>query len=129
MKNIKSVFIPLALLISCGHAFAYEDAPPQTSLFFTRDEAREADMLARRNAPAGQGDIQLGAVIYYGPDDWTFWLRNEKWTPDTLRDDFQVLEVTADMVRLLWRSDEGMQEVTLRPFQTFRASAKQLTGR
>ncbi len=103
--------------------------PPRTSLFFTQKEAREAEKLARQSAPAGQGEIQLGAVIYYAPDDWAFWLQNEKWTPNTLREDLQVLEVTADEVRLVWRGGGGSQEVTLRPYQSFKMPAKKYTKR
>ncbi len=117
-----------SMLFSGAHAEGYVP-PPQSSLFFTPQEAREADRLARQSAPAGTGEIQLGAVIYYGPNDWTFWLQNEKWTPSTLRDDLQVLDVTADQVRLLWRGDDGTQEVTLRPYQSFKTSSKKYSTR
>jgi len=111
-----------------AHAQGYVP-PPEASLFFTPQEAREAERLARQSAPAGQGEIQLGAVIYYGPNDWAFWLQNEKWTPTTLREDMQVLEVNADEVRLVWRGGGGSQEVTLRPYQSFKVPAKKYTKR
>jgi hypothetical protein len=114
----------LFILIACyfSPAFAEDgNGAPQASLFFTPQEAHEAEVLAQRLAPAGVGDIRLGAVMYYGPDDWTLWLQGEKWTPETSRDDLRVLEVTEDAVRLWWRNEDDAteHEITLRPNESF----------
>ena len=72
-------FIFAAFWVSSS--FASENGVPQVSLFFTPQETYEASMLARRAPPERKGDIHLGAVLYYGKDDWTLWLQGEKWTP------------------------------------------------
>ncbi|MDR3423472.1 MAG: hypothetical protein P4M13_00120 [Alphaproteobacteria bacterium] len=112
---------------------ARADAPalPQTSLFFTPQESRAAEILAQKAQPAGQGDIRLGAVMYYGPHDWTLWLQGEKWTPETSRPDLRVEEVSANEVRLSWRAEDGSGErdFTLKPNQSYQiATGKIIAG-
>ncbi|MFA4993913.1 MAG: hypothetical protein WC521_01215 [Bdellovibrionales bacterium] len=112
------------ILISCfilpADALGSE-ALPEASLFFTSQEMREAGMLTRKIPPVREGEIHLGAVVYYGPDDWTLWLQGTKWTPETEQSDLRVLEVTANDVRLLWRGENGKeaQEILLKPNQSF----------
>jgi hypothetical protein len=112
------------ILISCfilpADALGSE-ALPEASLFFTSQEMREAGMLTRKIPPVREGEIHLGAVVYYDPDDWTLWLQGTKWTPETEQSDLRVLEVTANDVRLLWRGENGKeaQEILLKPNQSF----------
>jgi hypothetical protein len=127
MKKL-TVIIFLALISS---AHAETSAVPQTSLFFTPQEARDAELQAAKSAPVGEGDISLGAVMYYGQDDWSLWLRGEHWTPETSHDDLRVISVTADEVHLSWREEAGgaEREITLRPHQTFQiATGKIITS-
>lgn len=125
-------FAAIAALLICFPASAAEEiAPPQASLFFTPQEAHEAEMLAQKLTPAGQGDIHLGAVMYYGPHDWTLWLQGEKWTPETTRNNLHVLNVTANDVRLSWQdeSNSAVHEITLRPNQAYQiATGKVITA-
>ena len=101
---------------------------PQSSLFFTPQEARDAELQAAKSAPAGQGDISLSAIMFYTADDWTLWLRGERWTPQTDHDDLHVLHVTANEVRLSWREDAGSaeREITLRPNQTYQIATEKI---
>lgn len=102
-----------------------------SSLFFTPDEAGHiqalADQRAREDALASGNDIHLGAVMYYGPDNWTLWLRGEAWTPVTQRADLRVLDVKPGEAKLLWTDTASaeLREITLKPHQTYQA----LTGK
>jgi hypothetical protein len=105
--------------------------PVPISLFFTAQESREAEKLAAKVAPAGQGDISLGAILYYAPDDWAIWVQGERWTPQTARPDLQVLGVGADEVRLLWRGDGDKGQIAeriiiLHPHQTYQIATGQI---
>jgi hypothetical protein len=120
----------LALSIAPAHAETGADVP-QTSLFFSPQEARDAEIQAAKLALAGQGDISLGAIMYYTANDWTLWLRGERWTPQTSHEDLRVLDVSANEVHLSWREDTGSteREITLRPHQTFQiATGKIITS-
>ncbi len=77
-------------------------------------------------APVGRGDIHLGAVIYYAPNDWTLWLQGEKWTPETSREDLRVLAVTVDEVRLSWQGEDDAppREIILRPNQSYQIATE-----
>jgi hypothetical protein len=121
---MKKFFLYLCLAIVCRSSALAQDAnvPPQSSLFFTPQETREAERLAEKAAPAGgASNIRLGAVMYYGPGDWTLWLQGEKWTPGTVHENLHILEVSPAKVRLLWRGDEDSAEsdITLRPNETY----------
>jgi hypothetical protein len=100
---------------------AENEAVPRNSLFFTMQEISQADMSAHKTPPEHEGDIHLGAIVYYGPDDWSLWLQGEKWVPGMEHTDLRVLEVTADHVQLLWRGENGaaQQEFTLKPNESF----------
>jgi hypothetical protein len=93
---------------------------PASSLFFTPDESKQIDALAARKAPA-HSDIHLGAVMYYGPGDWTLWLQGERWTPMTQHGDLRVLEVEPGEVRLalVTAPDMPPREITLHSNQTY----------
>jgi hypothetical protein len=104
-------------------AGAAHAAETRTSLFFTADEAQKIETLAAQqsSSTAAAGDVQLGAVFYYGPDDWVLWLQGRKWTPESHSDDVRVLDVTPDAVRLSINSASGApQDVRLKPHQTYR---------
>jgi hypothetical protein len=116
-KGIAAIIVAGLVLASGVRA---EELLPTASLFLTPQELYEAEMLARKLPPAPEGDIHLGAVLYYSPDDWTLWLQGEKWTPETVRGDLRVLEVTEDGVRLMWRDDKRQEhEITLKPNQSY----------
>jgi hypothetical protein len=124
VNAMKKFFFIVTAAFVFSSAHAAENGIPEASLFFTPQEAHDAEALAQRLAPAGQGDIHLGAVLYYGPHDWTLWLQGEKWTPETSRDNVQILDVTENNVRLLWRGEDGSDkaEITLKPNQSYQIS-------
>jgi hypothetical protein len=123
-----TIFILLAAVTVTPSQAQESSGRPQTSLFFTPQEAHDAETLAQRISPPGRGDIRLGAVLYYGPEDWTLWLQGEKWTPGTSRDDLQVLEVTASFVRLSWKEEDGASpiEFSLKPNQSFQIATRKV---
>ena len=104
MKYI--VILMLLLFATSANA-----APPTISLFLTPQESREAATQAAKSAPAGQGDISLGAILFFAPNDWTLWLQGERWTPETSRQNLRIISVTADEVRLRWRGDGDKGDV------------------
>ena len=95
-------------------------ALPSSSLFFTVDETAAIDALARK--AGASSDIHLGAVLYYGPDDWTVWLQNERWTPATSHNDLRIVKVAPGAVDLIWTpaTDPAPHAISLQPYQTFR---------
>ena len=126
MMRFRSIFVLFFYLTSTAVAAEI----PGESLFLTPQEARTAEILADKNAPAGQGDIRLGAVMYYGPGDWALWLQGERWTPETRRENLSVTQVTAGEVHMIWRGDEGGKEheIVLRPNQTYQIATGKVMG-
>ena len=122
MKGL--LFLILTLFFFSPAQAVESGGVPQTSLFLSPQEAYEASLLAQKIPPERHGDIHLGAVMYYGPDDWTLWLQDKKWTPDTVSDDLRVLEVTSDEVRLAWRGKDAASEIefVLKPNQSFQTA-------
>lgn len=123
-----SLLFLLAVFSSSSVEAAAQARIPQSSLFFSSREAHEAEMMALRLVPSGKGDIRLGAVLYFGPNDWVLWLQGEKWTPETARDDLQVLDVAEDHVRLLWQKNKGEKavEILLKPHQAYRLATGEI---
>ena len=92
------------------------------SPFFTAEQLQRIDAFAPPAYVASSPDIiHLGAVLYYGPDNWALWLQGERWTPETDRPDLHILAVTPEQVRLsLTPLDKGpAQEISLRPHQSY----------
>jgi hypothetical protein len=121
---LMAIFLALA-----PRAFAAASVPTD-SLFFTPDETKQIEALANKNGPrnSSQSDIHLGAVMYYGPGNWTLWLQGERWTPETVKADLHVLDVQPDAVRLTLTATPDMttREITLRPHQTYRIATGQV---
>ena len=100
---------------------------PVASLFFTPAQIEQIEAPPPTTAPMPTpppADIHLGAVLYYGPGDWTLWIDGEKWTPDTRRADLQIVEVTPDEVHLDWLKapNDPARAITLRPYQTYQVA-------
>lgn len=118
-----------ALLIPGCLASAADAAENQNpSLFFTPDEvvAVQTQIGKAPRLFAETGDVHLGAVFYYAPDNWVLWLQGMKWTPATQNADIQVTDVKPDEVHLRLTTLGGKAlEVSLKPHQTFQLS----TGR
>ncbi len=126
---MKETLLFLLCLLAACPSYAANDGPPRTSLFFTPQEANAASILAPRAPPEAEGDIHLGAVLYYGPDDWVLWLQGKKWTPSTQSRDLRVLEVAEDEVRLAWRENGGAEKkIALKPDQSFDTATGKVTG-
>lgn len=100
---------------------------PQTSLFLTPQEAASAEKMADKLSPADQSSIRLGAILYYGPQDWAVWLQGRRWTPQTEDKDIRILAVTPDDVRILWQTGpKDEREMTLRPNQIYKKALGRL---
>ncbi|HEU0117901.1 MAG TPA: hypothetical protein VFR09_04635 [Alphaproteobacteria bacterium] len=113
--------LPVLLLLAIP-AWAETDVPPPSSLFYTSDEAGFIDAsMDKRPASASIAGIHLGAVMFYSAEDWTLWLQNQRWTPDTDKPDLHVMAVQPNEVTLSWTSSPGAKakEITLRPYQTY----------
>ena len=80
---------------------------------------------ARRVAPASATPlpaiIHLSAIVYHAPDDWRVWLNGQSYTPAARPRAIEILEVTADAVRLTWRggAQERPRQVELQPNQSY----------
>jgi len=106
-------------------ARAGDDDLRALSVFFTGKEAKKIERAVQRASlkpPALTFDtIELGAVLYYGPGQWTVWLQGERWTPKTSHPYVRILNVEADRVRLSVTpfAGEAPREITLRPHQNY----------
>jgi len=99
---------------------------PIASLFYTAAEVKAIEGLRRKNPQAeDQSVLHLGAVIYYGPDDWIVWLQGSRWTPETDRPDLHIADVQPNLVRVSWTATPGAAplDITLHPHQTYRPAA------
>jgi hypothetical protein len=116
----------MGLLFCCMTQTAYAEDVPVPSLFFTSEETRQVEALAvTANHPeTAPGDIQLGAVFYYAPDNWVLWMQGKKFTPQTHRSDIDIVSVTPDEVRFNYRPELGdsPRDITLKPHQVFQLS-------
>lgn len=126
---MKILITLLALALFSKACLASGVDAPITSLFFTPKQTAEVEIMAQdiaRESTPSSG-IHLGAVIFYGVNNWKIWIQNKEWTPETRNTDLQVLDVTPTEVRLKWNGTAslGPQEVHLKPHQTFQTS----TGR
>ena len=65
--------------------------------------------------------IHLSAIVYHAPDDWRVWLNGRRYTPAAPPGAIEILEVTADAVRLTWRDgpQQRAREVELQPNQSY----------
>lgn len=117
----------LTFIVCTTTAYAAVDGQPPQSLFFTADESAAIARLVDNMKPEHQdaSGIHLGAVMYYGPEDWTLWLQGTKWTPESSKPDLHIISVAPNEVHLSWlRSAKALpQDITLRPYQTFQISS------
>jgi hypothetical protein len=65
--------------------------------------------------------IHLSAIVYHAPDDWRVWLNGRSYTPAAQPRAIEILEVTADAVRLTWRGRSAQRQplVELQPNQSY----------
>jgi hypothetical protein len=65
--------------------------------------------------------IHLSAIVYHAPDDWRVWLNGRSYTPAAQPRAIEILEVTADAVRLTWRGgpEQRPPQVELQPNQSY----------
>lgn len=135
MKRCPRIIIATAITACIAaqipHAQAAADNnPPTSSLFFTQEETSAAQRLAQSATPPGQGDIRLGAIIYYDDEDWIVWMQGEKWTPETSHENMKITKVSEDSVSVSWKETEASEErlITLRPHQSYRISTGEIVA-
>jgi hypothetical protein len=106
------------------------------SVFFTPDEMAKIATPQVPKAPdlVPLTDIHLGAVFYYGPNDWTVWINGEKWTPQIRRPELSIIDLRPLqnsprqekglelLVQLPRPSPTGAQVIALKPYQTWQAA-------
>jgi hypothetical protein len=65
--------------------------------------------------------IHLSAIVYHAPDDWRVWLNGRRYTPAAPPGAIEILEVTAEAVRLTWRGgpQQSARQVELQPNQSY----------
>ena len=75
----------------------------------------------RAPAAAPPAVIHLSAIVYHAPDDWRVWLNGQSYTPAAQPRAIEILEVTADAVRLTWRGgpEQRPPQVELQPNQSY----------
>jgi hypothetical protein len=124
-------FIAGYFSLLCVAVPASSAAAETISLFFNEKEiAAIEEELRKPPEPEDEDVLTLGAVLYYGPHDWTVWIRDEKWTPETDRPNLRIVEVTPVNVSLSVVAAEGMppRTIVLRPYQSYRLSTGQIAN-
>lgn len=119
-SNVPSILTAFLLTVLVLHP-----ATAQASLFFSPEETQAIETLvqaetrkAEQRASPAQEDISLGAILYYGPQNWKIWLQGEFWTPETRHHGLRVLKVSPDRVTLKIALDPPVK-ITLKPNQTW----------
>ena len=121
----------------CAGWLALLFASPPTahagSLFFTPDELQRIVSETQksgppRTAPSAEA-VRLDAILYKAADDWTVWLQDEAWTPQTDRPNLHIIAVTPDSVKLALTPTAGgtTQEITLKPHQIYDPATDQVS--
>ena len=54
--------------------------------------------------------LTVGAIVWKGPEDWSFWVGRERVTPLAAHQLFEVTDVTARQVTVTWHKT-GVREV------------------
>ncbi len=129
---MRKAFILFAVLLLASPVWANNAAPAlTTSLFFTPVEMDKINAAVQKSPQmfVDKDAINLGAILYFGPESWTVWLKGEKWTPGMKRPNLHIMEVQEDRVTLSFSPREGTEklEITLHPYQTYHISSGQIT--
>jgi len=97
-------------------------APAEPAIMVTDEAGTEAD-----EPPPPPDPVKLDALVYIGPDTWSFWLDGNRFTPRRTPAGFTVERVTGTAVRLRWRPHEQRTYVfTLKPRQRFDPATRQV---
>jgi len=92
------------------------------------DGGNGADTAAAAPQQPPPDPVQLDALVYVGPDTWSFWLNGKHFTPRRSPDPFTVERVTGRAVTLRWEPGTGRTHVfTLKPRQTFDPASGRVT--
>ena len=72
--------------------------------------------------------LYLAAIVYFGPDSWSFWLNGTRITPDSGLAMVDVVSVSREAVELALHvvSDQPAVPVRLRPNQSFIARSGEI---
>jgi len=109
----------------------FDDQPPET-VMFSVDELTEirnrmvegagknGERPGGRRDPIEDATLYLSTILYYGPEEWTFWLNGVPIGPRQELKSIEVTAITPTYVELLVpMSAQGMRPVRLSPNQTF----------
>lgn len=97
-------------------------APAEPAIMVTDEPGTESD-----EPPPPPDPVKLDALVYIGPDTWSFWLDGNRFTPRRTPVGFTVERVTGKAVRLRWRPhDQRTYVFTLKPRQRFDPATRQV---
>ena len=108
----------------------FDSQPPET-VMFSIDELTEIrnrmvqgggaeDRDNSGNNPIEDASLYLSTILYYGPEEWTFWLNGVPIGPKQELQSIEVTAITPSYVELLVPlSAQGMRPVRLSPNQSF----------
>ena len=96
---IPQVIFAISLL---GGGKVYGSSPELPSLFFPE----EAGSVIQNPG----AHLTVGALVWTGPGEWVFWVGQERVTPRSPHPLFEVVEVTAQQVRVKWHKT-GEEEI------------------
>ncbi len=109
-----------------------KSAPLNESLFFSVADMEKIGQAVDSSHHFFQDKnvIALGAILYFGPKQWTVWLKGEKWTPDTRKTDLLIKDVQEDRVTLVFSPPEGGEtvEITLHPHQSYHIASGEISA-
>lgn len=103
--------------LQVAEADAHEPARPEPQA--PTESNGEAD--GEAEPPPPLMPVYLAALFYFGPDNWSFWLDGERFSPGDPQAGFEVIRVTPGAVTLNWNPADREADFTftLSPRQSF----------
>ena len=86
----------------------------------TRQQGGQISGIEYRSGAIEDANLFLSSIVYFGSDEWTFWINGVAITPSFKVDTFEVVNISPTHVELIVPlSAAGVRPVHLQPNQTF----------
>lgn len=123
MKKQASLFVFL-IVIGVAVMATTAQAARAPSLFFSPEQNHRIDEAVREQppeqTPRAQHLLPLASILYANAEEWSVWLGDKTWTPETQDPDIDLLAVAPDHVQIRVKLGNGriLDSVRLKPHQS-----------